>query len=36
MWQEKIEHYEEIAPFVKAAEARIKPFVERIEETAEK
>lgn len=35
MWQEKIEHYDALAPFVKKAEARVKPFFERIDETAE-
>lgn len=35
MWQEKIEHYDALAPFVKKAEARVKPFFEKIEETAE-
>ena len=35
MWQEKIEHYDVLAPFVKKAEARVKPFFEKIEETAE-
>ncbi|MGA9467372.1 MAG: methionine gamma-lyase family protein, partial [Exiguobacterium marinum] len=35
MWQEKIEHYDALAPFVKKAEARVKPFFEKIDETAE-
>lgn len=35
MWQEKIEHYDALAPYVKKAEARVKPFFEKIEETAE-
>ena len=35
MWKEKIEHYDALAPFVKKAEARVKPFFERIDETAE-
>ncbi|WP_337873998.1 methionine gamma-lyase family protein [Exiguobacterium sp.] len=35
MWQEKIEHYDALAPYVKMAEARVKPFFEKIEETAE-
>lgn len=35
MWQEKIEHYDALAPVVKKAEARVKPFFERIDETAE-
>ncbi|WP_214816572.1 methionine gamma-lyase family protein [Exiguobacterium sp. s131] len=35
MWQEKIEHYDALAPFVKKAEVRVKPFFEKIEETAE-
>ncbi|WP_026825845.1 MULTISPECIES: methionine gamma-lyase family protein [Exiguobacterium] len=35
MWQEKIEHYDTLAPFVKKAEARVKPFFEKIDETAE-
>ncbi|WP_214686892.1 MULTISPECIES: methionine gamma-lyase family protein [unclassified Exiguobacterium] len=35
MWQGKIEHYDALAPFVKKAEVRVKPFFEKIEETAE-
>ncbi len=35
MWQEKIEHYDALAPFVKKAEARVKPLFEKIDETAE-
>ncbi|WP_369793377.1 aminotransferase class I/II-fold pyridoxal phosphate-dependent enzyme [Exiguobacterium sp. ZOR0005] len=35
MWQEKIDHYDELAPFVKQAEQRVRPYFEAIEETAE-
>ena len=35
MWQDKIKHYEAIAPILKEAETRVKPFFETIEETAE-